>query len=95
MPGILPLPPNTYLGSVITYWCNRYIVSGAHNPRRSVQLAYLLGSIRCRVSTPTKTPYTVSAIIHTYFVKKPVRVHTVLSMKCIVDTIVAQHTWLQ
>ena len=28
-----------------------------------------------------KTPYTVSAIICTYFVKKPVRVHTVLSVK--------------
>jgi len=39
--------------SVLLPASSAYVFTGAHNPR-SVQLAYLLCSIRCRVSTPTK-----------------------------------------
>jgi len=41
----------------------------------------VLGKIRGASPLDYKTPYMVSAIIRTYFVKKPVRVHTVLSVK--------------
>ena len=55
--------------------------AGSHNSRRSnIQLAYLLGSSDVQLALP-QTPYMVSTIIRTYFIKKPVRVQTVLSMK--------------